>query len=173
MAGTVEKNGYTVIKLAGKTYKAHRLAWLHVYGRWPVDQIDHINRVRTDNRLCNLREASRSENQINTRRLVNRTSGVTGVKLHKRKRMRFEARITVRGKRLYLGLFERLEDAQQAYSVARTLHFKAFAKNEEQTKTANEIANTVASERAKYWSGREDLNPRPSAPKAGENDPSG
>ena len=51
--GNVFKNGYIYISLDATRYLAHRLAWLYVHGRWPVGQIDHINMIRTDNRLCN------------------------------------------------------------------------------------------------------------------------
>lgn len=57
--------GYVDIRIDAKKYKAHRLAWLYVHGRWPEKLIDHINGVKTDNRLINLREASAAENAMN------------------------------------------------------------------------------------------------------------
>jgi len=65
IAGTINKHGYRIISLDNRKYKAHRLAWFYVHGRWPVDQIDHINRCPGDNRLVNLREASPSLNSLN------------------------------------------------------------------------------------------------------------
>src|SRR6202035_4009666 len=54
IAGCVSKsNGYRRIKIGGHPYCAHRLAWLYMTGTWPKDEIDHINRVRSDNRFCN------------------------------------------------------------------------------------------------------------------------
>ena len=64
-AGTPDREGYVVIRYAGKGYKAHRLAWLHVYGRWPNGPLDHINRLKNDNRIENLRETDDALNQHN------------------------------------------------------------------------------------------------------------
>ena len=61
-AGCVKNDGYRAIGMGGKSYKAHRLAWLYVHGEWPKEQIDHINHIRTDNRMENLRPASGGEN---------------------------------------------------------------------------------------------------------------
>jgi HNH endonuclease len=55
IAGNVMNEGYVMVKIDRKNYKAHRLAWLYVHGTFPPDQLDHINRGRADNRLCNLR----------------------------------------------------------------------------------------------------------------------
>lgn len=57
VAGGLDEKGYIRIRIDGKKYRAHRLAWLYTFGVWPTLQIDHINRVRDDNRICNLREA--------------------------------------------------------------------------------------------------------------------
>ena len=56
MAGTVHRTGYVRISIDGGKYTAHHLAWLYVHGVWPSDQIEHINRKRSDNRIANLRE---------------------------------------------------------------------------------------------------------------------
>ena len=56
MAGTVHRTGYVRISIDGGKYTAHHLAWLYVHGLWPSDQIEHINRKRSDNRLVNLKE---------------------------------------------------------------------------------------------------------------------
>lgn len=64
--GIVGEKGYAHISLLGKKYKAHRLAWLYVYGHFPKNEIDHINRVRDDNRIANLRDVTRAENMQNT-----------------------------------------------------------------------------------------------------------
>jgi hypothetical protein len=62
VAGTLNYHGYTVIKLDGQTYRAHRLAWLYKNGCWPNGELDHINRQRSDNRIVNLRTTSHFEN---------------------------------------------------------------------------------------------------------------
>lgn len=72
-------NGYITIRINGKSYLAHRLAWLHEYGQMPIKQLDHINRIKSDNRVCNLRECSDKENQQNRNLQINNGSGVRGV----------------------------------------------------------------------------------------------
>jgi hypothetical protein len=62
--GSLTDAGYVRVRVGAKTYAAHRLAWLYVHGRWPVDLIDHINGDKQDNRIANLREATASENAI-------------------------------------------------------------------------------------------------------------
>jgi hypothetical protein len=62
VAGSIKNNGYRQIRIDGVKYGAARLAWLYVYGEWPENEIDHINRVRDDDRLVNLRAATRTEN---------------------------------------------------------------------------------------------------------------
>lgn len=74
LAGFVDYNGYVYIKVDSKRHSAHRLAWLHVYGHFPSNFIDHINTVRSDNRISNLREATRSQNMMN--RSVEKTASL-------------------------------------------------------------------------------------------------
>lgn len=77
--GSLDKDGYLIIKVKGKQFKAHRIVWLLNYGRFPKKEIDHINRKRTDNRIENLREADRQLQVENTERHPNRDTGVIGV----------------------------------------------------------------------------------------------
>ena len=80
LAGGIDKaEGYLQIMVDGKRYQAHRLAWLYVHGDFPPNDIDHISRVRDDNRICNLRLATRSENMQNLSLRSTNTSGHTGV----------------------------------------------------------------------------------------------
>jgi hypothetical protein len=74
---------YTTISVCGRVYYAHRLAWFYTHGRWPNEHIDHINGDKLDNRLCNLREATRAQNMRNSRRHKDNTSGFTGVRFHR------------------------------------------------------------------------------------------
>lgn len=78
--GKLATNGYVQVIIGRKYYMAHRLAWLHEYGKWPESQIDHINRIRTDNRIANLRLATNKQNCENVGPLrKNNTSGRTGI----------------------------------------------------------------------------------------------
>lgn len=77
VAGCVDKHhGYRFVRVLGHLYRAHRLIWLYVYGHWPKNDIDHINGDRSDNRLVNLREATRSENHWNKASITGRMKGV-------------------------------------------------------------------------------------------------
>ncbi len=94
-------NEYIVINVLNKARKAHRLAWLYVYGKYPESCIDHINGDGTDNRLCNLREADHTRNNRNRHKQRNNTSGVVGVRLLACGK--WESSIRVDGRLIYLG----------------------------------------------------------------------
>lgn len=94
----------------GKNYLAHRLAWFYVYGEWPKNQIDHINRIKTDNRIFNLRDVDNSTNQHNNALRKHNTSGTTGV-MNCKSRNCWGAQIYVNNKRIYLGIYKTKEDA--------------------------------------------------------------
>lgn len=115
-AGTRNLKGYCQIQVAGTLYLAHRLAWFLTHGVWPT-QIDHINRDKMDNRLCNLRECSTAENQNNIPAQKNNATGVRYVTYDKR-RDRYVVRITVRGAYAYCEQFRTLEEAAKAARVA-------------------------------------------------------
>lgn len=74
-AGTIQPDGYRRVAINGKTCAAHRLIWFYQTGKWPKDQIDHINGIRDDNRFCNLREANNSQNMMNIKKPNSNTSG--------------------------------------------------------------------------------------------------
>lgn len=122
LAGTTHRTGYRVIQVAKRLYLAHRLAWLYMHGHWPKSLLDHINRVKTDNRIVNLREVSQSENRQNCLKLRSNTSGYKGVTKSQVKG-RWQAQITVNGRGKYLGLFDTPELAHEAYvKAAAILH---------------------------------------------------
>lgn len=104
--------GYVMIWLEGKLWTAHRLAWLYIHGSWPSEEIDHINRIRNDNRICNLRQATRKENAANTKTWS--SSGRKGVSWDK-SRGKWSAKITVNKKTINLGCFDCPELAAQEY----------------------------------------------------------
>ena len=116
-AGTINVRGYFEISVDGKKYASHRLAWLYSQGTWPQGEIDHINGLRTDNRLLNLRDVSRPENMQN-RVKANRTNsnGLLGVSVHGKK---WRARIQAGQKVIRLGTYDTAEAAQQAYLQAK------------------------------------------------------
>lgn len=121
--------GRIEIRVDGYLYYAHRLAWFYVYGRWPSGEIDHKNRDQSDNKISNLRIASRSDNCANTKTPTNNTSGKKGVHWHRGLR-KWRARIKVRGSFISLGCYEDLGQAHAAYSAAAVKHFGDFAQTE-------------------------------------------
>lgn len=121
-AGAFDKYGYQVIRVDRVLYKAHRLAWLYMYGAWPTKNIDHKNRIKSDNRIDNLRDVGQSENTFNAGVRANNTSGVTGVRWAA-DRNKWEARIRVNYRILYLGRFNGKEDAIAARKNAEQKYF--------------------------------------------------
>jgi hypothetical protein len=109
-------NGYMRVTFKGKVYKEHRLIFLLHHGYLP-EFIDHINGIRSDNRIENLRGATRLQNNSNRLKRSNNTSGFKGVHLHKATG-KFQARIGVGGVRVSLGLFNTAEEAHEAYKKA-------------------------------------------------------
>lgn len=126
IAGNLQPNGRWYIMLDGKTYLAHRLAWLYVYGYSPTGDkpfIDHINGKPADNRLINLRVCSHSENQRNTKKPKRNTSGFKGVSYHK-VIGKFCAYIvnSSTGKTEYLGLYDTPEEAS-VVQIAKSIEY--------------------------------------------------
>lgn len=115
-------HGYVAIPIERRIYLAHRLAWLYVHGVWPSGEIDHINRIRSDNRMCNLRDATRAENAQNKPVQRNNKSGYRGVSQYKKTSF-WQARIKTNGRQIYLGHFATPEAASAAYaSAAAVMH---------------------------------------------------
>ncbi len=102
--------GYFHGHILGALHKAHRIIWLLATKEWPKEQIDHINGNRSDNRICNLRDASSGENGRNRKRQNDNKTGVSGV-TWSNAHLKWRARIHVNGKRLHLGYYENIEDA--------------------------------------------------------------
>ena len=110
VAGSQHGGGYLRIQVQSRDYLAHRLAWLYVHNSWPKDQIDHVNRNRSDNRLVNLRDVTNKQNLQNAGKYSHNTSGHPGVSWHKQ-RSKWQAKITHNQKQIHLGYFENLEEA--------------------------------------------------------------
>ncbi len=113
IAGCKVIQGYIVIKLDAKVYKAHRLAWLYMEGYLPENEIDHINRIKNDNRWKNLRHVSRKCNRRNSGIARNNKSGITGISWAKSKE-KWNANIKINHKAINLGYFENKDDAVEA-----------------------------------------------------------
>ncbi|WP_306587603.1 HNH endonuclease signature motif containing protein [Hafnia paralvei] len=110
-AGYVHHRGYSIVKVNGVLRPVHRIIWEMHYGTIPKNmEIDHINRIKVDNRIDNLRLATRRQNACN---ISTNTSGVPGVYWCKQQ-CKWRARIFVDGKYIHLGLFQNLNDAAAA-----------------------------------------------------------
>lgn len=116
-------DGYVKIMIDGKTYAAHRLAFLYMTGQWPQYEIDHINGVRSDNRWENLRDIEHATNTENTHRArITNHVGLLGVSAHHLS-ARYRARIRTQGKLIQLGWFDTPQEAHAAYVTAkRSIH---------------------------------------------------
>jgi hypothetical protein len=122
VAGVLRRDGYREIKIDRVPHQAHRLAWLYVHAAFPKTGIDHINGIRSDNCLSNLREANNSQNQMNTDMKRTNRSGFKGVSWHK-KTKKWHAQIRENGKPVSLGYFHDPEIAHAAYvAKANKLH---------------------------------------------------
>jgi hypothetical protein len=126
LAGSKDRKGYVIIRVDNNVYKAHRLAWLYVYGEWPDGEIDHINRNKSDNRIENLRVVTRSQNQMNIAAYSNNSAGIKGVVWHEG-RQHWRAYIKIDGQLIDLGHFSDIDDAKQARLEAETELFGKFA----------------------------------------------
>ena len=122
-AGSLDKEGYIILTINQISYRAHRLAWLYIHGEWPKF-IDHINEIKHDNRICNLRNVTHSENMQNkSKPQSNNTTGYIGVSFNK-KRKHYTAVIKINGKTHYLGSFKTAEEANEARQKAKLIYHK-------------------------------------------------
>lgn len=121
IAGTVTVHGYRAISLRGRSYFAHRLAWLYMTGEHPCGWIDHIDGCRTNNRWANLRDVTPQVNKQNLRKAhVDSGTGLLGAYRHRDK---FRSIIGLNGVKHWLGSFDTAEEAHAVYIEAkRRLH---------------------------------------------------
>ena len=123
-AGSKSGKGYWALSIDGKTYPGHHLAWLYTHGQLPNRQLDHKNRIKSDGRIANLRETTRSQNAANSRARRTSRSGIKGAY---QLNGRWRAAITYNGKCTHLGTFDTPEAAHKAYCyVAKILHGEFF-----------------------------------------------
>lgn len=114
-AGFTEKDGYVRVRFMGRKIYAHRLIWIFHYGNCP-DLLDHIDRNKSNNRVENLRPATKSRNALNSK--LPTTCSNTGVRGVHAVGSRFAARVIVDGERRYLGLHDTIDSAKRAYNAA-------------------------------------------------------
>ena len=123
----INSKGYHTGAIWGKMLLAHRVAWVIAHGYWPEHFLDHINGIRSDNRLCNLREATNAENLRNRGVQKDSESGIKGVRFDRRYG-RWQARITVERRQKHLGYYDTPEAAAAAYAEAARRHHGEFAR---------------------------------------------
>jgi hypothetical protein len=127
VAGATDKKGYVRLRIFGRAYQAHRVAWLLMTGEWPKNDVDHRNLIPSDNRWENLRDATESQNLANMRARRDNSCGVKGVhwvpKLGK-----WRSIITVMGEKFHIGYFDCIAAASLAYAVSADKHFGEFSR---------------------------------------------
>ena len=121
-AGSLSRYGYIEIRIDGVLHKAHRLAWLYVYGYMPEEKIDHINRIRCDNRIINLRIATSRQNAYNSLLMKNNKSGYKGVAWDSNRSL-WKAYASINGEHIHLGRFKKKEDAISARAAFVINHY--------------------------------------------------
>jgi len=126
IAGCRRNDGYILININGTVVYAHRLAWTIYYGVNPM-HIDHINMIKSDNRISNLRECKFHENGSNRTAQANNKSGVKGVSWCKRDE-KWQAQITKNKQHMHLGYYSNIEDASKAYADAAEIYHGEFAR---------------------------------------------
>jgi hypothetical protein len=126
VAGRIPKprEGYVVITVNNRSYRAHRLAWLYVTGEWPIGDLDHVNGKTGNNWFSNLREATRTQNNINQK--CHNRHGLKGIKIARSGR--WVAYIKAEGKLRHLGTFDDPQSAHEAYWIAAQHYFGEFAR---------------------------------------------
>lgn len=123
---TTHSKGYNVVKVFGRRYVAHRLAWLIVKGRWPRRPVDHRNNRPYDNRWRNLRMVSESQNRMNSKRYANNTTGHKGVT--RTRSGRYAASIAADGQSHWLGVHGSIKSAGRAYRRAARKYHRGYAR---------------------------------------------
>lgn len=126
-AGTINTIGYKVIGFKSKLWLAHRLAWLYLYGCLPDCDIDHIDENKSNNAICNLRIATRSQNNQN-RRFHNKNNRHKAIGVSQNHIGKYVAGITINKKTIHLGCFDTIEAASEAYQKAK-IELHPFAPN--------------------------------------------
>lgn len=125
VVGGMHLKGYRTITINGEAFLAANLIWFLVHGEWPEESIDHINKDRADDRLCNLRQADQTHNNFNTKIRSNNTTGVTGVSFSKSKK-KYVVGLKKHGKYVCHEYFSTLNEAVAARQMAEQIHCGEF-----------------------------------------------
>ena len=112
IAGCLKSKGYIDIRINGKNYLAHRLAWLHFYGVWPKDQLNHKNTIKNDNSINNLEEVTHRQNS--QRKKIHLEGKLVGVTWHKHSK-KWQSRISLNNKDCTLGYYDTELEAHKRY----------------------------------------------------------
>jgi hypothetical protein len=119
LAGSIDSNGYLTLRVFNKIIKAHRLAWAFCYGNFPNKVIDHINHIKTDNRIHNLRDVSNAENLHNPRgSQINNKLNLLNIR---KKQNKYVVQINKAQKRFHIGVYKTINDALRARDISRIL----------------------------------------------------
>jgi HNH endonuclease len=127
IVGSLHHSGYLHVWIGKYQYLLHRLVWLWMTGDWPVEQIDHINGDKSDNRWSNLRAATHGQNKRNSRLSKNSTSGYVGVSYFRSNR-RWYSYLTLNGKKVFVGFFKNAIDAAACRNVHSAYLCDSFAR---------------------------------------------
>ena len=125
VAGCLNDQGYLIIGIDAKEFRAHRLAWLYMTGEWPTPECDHLDLDRANNKWANLRSATRSQNGANKRARRDNKAGIKGVCWDKQTR-KWRAQLQANGKRINIGRFDCPAAAHFAYLVFANKAFGSF-----------------------------------------------
>jgi len=128
--GSPDKDGYLRIHIYGKTYKSHRLAFLYMTGSIPKNEIDHIDRIKSNNKWSNLRSASRKENAANQNKFKTNTSGYIGVRFDKKRHNSpkpWKVTIEVNGKKIHLGYYTTAKEGAIVFDLEAIKYRGVFA----------------------------------------------
>lgn len=127
-AGSSQTGGYAKIFVDSVIYKSHRLAWFYHHGEWPKGEVDHINGIKSDNRIANLRDVSRSQNRMNVGVYASNKAGIRGVSWSAGN-SKWRAQIQVMGKKISLGYYATIEDANASYQAAAKKYHGEYARD--------------------------------------------
>ena len=130
VAGYKINEGYTQLCIYRKKYRIHRLAFLYMTGEWPNELVDHINQIKDDNRWSNLRQATVSQNNINSKKQKNNKSGYRGVYWDSKNQI-WRVQIKYKSKHKYLGRYTDIKEAAEVYKKAALELYGEYAETQQ------------------------------------------